>query len=1172
MNDPASREDLGREETIFNAAVQLRDACKRAIYLDLACENDPDLRVRIERLLANDAGDNFFAQPLAKSSVLAPIRPDDVAAAALSAGRQSEGERIGRYRLIQKIGEGGCGMVYMAEQEEPVRRKVALKVIKLGMDTASVIARFEAERQALALMDHLNIAKVLDAGTTETGRPYFVMELVGGVKITDYCDRNNLITRQRLDLFIQVCRAIQHAHQKGVIHRDIKPTNVLVATQDGVSIPKVIDFGIAKATQGKLTDLTVFTAFEQFIGTPAYMSPEQAQLGGLDVDTRSDIYSLGVLLYELLTGKTPFDGKELQAAGLEAMRRTIQEKEPLTPSTRLTQERLAARLAGAGKSEIANDLDWIVMKCLEKDRSRRYETASGLARDIERHLNNEPIVARPPSKLYEFQKTVRRHKVGFAAAGAVIAALTVGMIASSWQTIRARRAENRESRRKVEAQQNLYKSLVGEVRATRLARRAGYRERVFALLEQAKALEVPEKNLADLRQEAVACLGDFLGPGPTTFADFSTNIEFACLAPSGNLSAFALSDKTIHLRETQSGKEEARFAYTNEMLLALCFNYAGDQVYAITGPISTNQALPTDSCQVNVWSRDISGNWGEPKSRILPGATKGLFSTDDGVYDVIIETGPLESSREGSTGARLRLFNLTTNGFVPGYELTGRLQGQGDFSVNGDGRLLAVDWGERDDRDGSLFITFYEWGTTNNPDRLRLPGNGSLRNDVALRADGKYVFVAGEQGGAIYSVPGLERVDQFKENFGADRPIFSAGKLAFGRTQQNRIRLWDFGKREDMAMLDGPANPRCFTPDGNALLTSGSRNARLYRLSTLEKLELAPHTLSVPAVAFSPDGLRLASTAKDHSVRLSDARTGRILWEANDLPGQGQCLGFSPDGKWLAVGTWDHYLVWIRDAKTGQPLIELGQDSTQGLVPTPTAGAWNSGRALSAQFSPDGKFLATAGLATNGVRLYRLETHETSESPGCLKATLFNVAPSGASLVFAPDSRSVAFNSWNTMEPLYHWDFRGSARPRSARSHVTGSVEGCGFTPDSRYLLAIEASGAIVTLDPKTGDQIASFDVWQPQLGETAEGMRFMALSPDGSRLAVNSGSRLGVDIRDPKTGKVLYSLPEEARTVFWLAWSPDSRRLAVSRDAGDMAIWDLATIDQILARLGLEP
>src|SRR5215831_6801559 len=339
------------------------------------------------------------------------------ARAAVSPVTEKAGDRIGRYRLVEEIGHGGCGVVYMAEQEKPVRRKVALKVIKLGMDTRHVVARFDGERQALALMNHSNIAKVLDAGATETGRPYFVMELVGGIRITEYCDQHEVSTRERLELFIQVCRAVQHAHQKGVIHRDIKPSNVLVATEDGAAVPKVIDFGIAKATQGRLTDDTVFTAFEQFIGTPAYMSPEQAQLGGLDVDTRSDIYSLGVLLYELLTGKTPFDTKDLLAGGLDAMRRTIREKEPPTPSTRLKQDVAAQRVSGSGqsnirtqRSKIANDLDWIVMKCLEKDRARRYETANGLALDLQRHLDNEPVLAGPPSTAYRLGKFVSRNK------------------------------------------------------------------------------------------------------------------------------------------------------------------------------------------------------------------------------------------------------------------------------------------------------------------------------------------------------------------------------------------------------------------------------------------------------------------------------------------------------------------------------------------------------------------------------------------------------------------------------------------------------------------------------------------------------------------------------------------------------------------------------------------
>ena len=358
-------------------------------------------------------------------------------------------ERIDRYKILQELGEGGCGVVYMAEQTEPVRRRVALKVLKLGMDTKQVIARFEAERQALALMDHPNIAKVLDAGATGRGRPYFVMELVRGIRLTDYCDQNHLSTRDRLGLFMQVCQAIQHAHQKGIIHRDIKPSNILVTLHDGVPVPKVIDFGIAKATEQPLTEKTVFTAFGQCMGTPAYMSPEQAELSGLDIDTRSDIYSLGVLLYELLTGRTPFDAKELLQAGLDEMRRRIREEEPARPSTRLST------LADADLTEVAQrrqsepaklprlirgELDWIVMKCLEKDRTRRYETANGLAMDIRRHLNNEPVVACPPSAAYRFQKLVRRNKLAVAAFGAVVTALVLGLGLSTWLWLKEREA------------------------------------------------------------------------------------------------------------------------------------------------------------------------------------------------------------------------------------------------------------------------------------------------------------------------------------------------------------------------------------------------------------------------------------------------------------------------------------------------------------------------------------------------------------------------------------------------------------------------------------------------------------------------------------------------------------------------------------------------------------
>jgi len=393
-----------REAAIFDAAMELPPE-QRAAYLDQACGGDAALRQRVESLLRASGSRCEFLDPPSGSE----LRPTLQITVPLT---EKPGGRIGRYKLLQQIGEGGCGVVYMAEQTEPVRRRVALKIIKLGMDTKSVIARFEAERQALALMDHPNIAKVFDAGATDTGRPYFVMELVRGMKITDFCDEKKLSTEARLDLFIQVCHAIQHAHQKGIIHRDIKPSNILVTVNDGVPVPKVIDFGVAKATSGQqLTDKTLFTAFEQFIGTPAYMSPEQAVLTSLDIDTRSDIYALGVLLYELLTGKTPFDPKELLAIGLDEMRWTIREKEPQRPSMRVSTlpgQDLSTTAHRRGLeppklvSELRGDLDWIVMKCLEKDRARRYETANGLAADLKRHLSNEPVVACPPSKLYEF--------------------------------------------------------------------------------------------------------------------------------------------------------------------------------------------------------------------------------------------------------------------------------------------------------------------------------------------------------------------------------------------------------------------------------------------------------------------------------------------------------------------------------------------------------------------------------------------------------------------------------------------------------------------------------------------------------------------------------------------------------------------------------------------------
>jgi serine/threonine protein kinase len=436
-----------RVNAIFVEAVERSSADERRAYLDQACGDDAGLRRQVEALLgAADAAGSFLERPAAEPAATVDPGPS---------GADATGTRIGSYKLLQKLGEGGMGAVWMAEQQEPVRRRVALKLIKPGMDSAQVIARFEAERQALAMMDHPNIARVLDAGTTSgepggvsPGRPYFVMELVKGIPITLYCDQERLTLRERLQLFVPICQAVQHAHQKGVIHRDLKPSNILVAPYDGKPIPKVIDFGVAKATAQKLTERTMFTEVGSLIGTLEYMAPEQAELNNLDIDTRADVYSLGVLLYELLTGAPPFTGKQLRAAAFTEMLRLIREVEPPRPSTRLSGSAELPNIAAKRKLEprrltqvVSGELDWIVMKCLAKERGRRYETANGLARDLERYLADEPVEACPPSAGYRLRKFARKYRAALLTAAALAGLLVLGVLGSTWQAVRARHAE-----------------------------------------------------------------------------------------------------------------------------------------------------------------------------------------------------------------------------------------------------------------------------------------------------------------------------------------------------------------------------------------------------------------------------------------------------------------------------------------------------------------------------------------------------------------------------------------------------------------------------------------------------------------------------------------------------------------------------------------------------------
>ncbi len=568
--------DFHRLEQVLAGAAARSDPAERGAYLAQACGEDRELRVEVERLLAaNEQAGDFLESPAIREMQNSEggMQNGEAEAIGVQAGDTHDearllerpGTRIGHYKLLEEIGEGAFGVVYMAEQLEPVQRKVALKIIKAGMDTREVVARFEAERQALALMDHPNIAKVFDGGVTQAGRPYFVMELVQGISITEFCDKRNLATTDRLQLFVRVCHAVQHAHQKGIIHRDLKPSNILVTLIDGQPVPKVIDFGVAKALGRKLTDKTLFTGFLKMVGTPAYMSPEQADLSGVDIDTRSDIYALGVLLYELLIGVTPFDTETLRNAALEEIRRLIRETEPPRPSTRL--HTMGEHLTDVAKHRqiepealsrlVRGDLDWIVMKCLEKDRARRYETANSLAEDVQRHLDQQPVLASPPGAIYRSRKFLRRHRMGAALAGSVAVALIAALVVSVFAFAKVRQERDRALAAEQRAGTNEQKARSEADRSAQVAR---FMKDMLQGVGPSVAAGRDTTLLEEILDKTVARLGTGLTNQPAVEAELRETIGYVYWELGEHAKAESMYRRSLELLRRLRGHQHPAVA------------------------------------------------------------------------------------------------------------------------------------------------------------------------------------------------------------------------------------------------------------------------------------------------------------------------------------------------------------------------------------------------------------------------------------------------------------------------------------------------------------------------------------------------------------------------------------------------------------------------------------
>jgi eukaryotic-like serine/threonine-protein kinase len=1131
------------ERDIFTAALQHDGQAARAAYLDQACGSDAALRKRVEILLqVYDQAGSFLEGPLPKPNGTIDYQPI----------AERPGTRVGPYRLMEQIGEGGFGLVFVAEQQEPVRRKVALKVIKPGMDTREVMARFSAERQALALMDHPNIARVFDAGATESGRPYFVMELVRGIPITEYCDQHQLAPRDRLDLFITVCQAVQHAHQKGIIHRDIKPSNILVTSHDGKPVAKVIDFGVAKAINQQLSERTVYTQFAQMIGTPLYMSPEQAEMSGLDIDTRSDIYSLGVLLYELLTGSTPFDKQRFAKAAYDEIRRVIREEEPQKPSTRLSTSQAVASISAQRHMEpakltrlIRGELDWITMKALEKDRTRRYETANGLARDVQRYLADEPVEAGPPSMGYRARKFIRRHKGRVIAVGLLLATLLAGITASTIGFANASRNARIAATATEKANDDAARA-TAEAQNARAAQDQAEYEAHVANLVAADASLLAHEPLR-LRTRLDACperlrnwewryLNARADQSLVVLRGHEAKVVTAAFSPSGERIVTTSDDKSARVWDIRSGQELAVLRGHGDAVVWARFNPSGDRI--VTASLDKTARLWDAATGKEL--AVLNGHEGKLRFAAFSPSGQHIVTASDDKTARLWET---------ATGKALVILRGHEHFVV-----------SAAFSPSGDRVVTA-----------SFDKTARMWEAVTGKEVADLRGHEQFVGTATFDSAGKRVATTSDDKTArLWNAATGQELAVLR---GHDDRIWSAAFSPLGdklvtASPDKTARLWDAATGQELAVLrghDAMLNTASFSPSGDRVVTASfDKTARLWDAVTGKELAVfIGHESAVGSATFNPAGDRVVTTSFDKTARIWDTATTK---DFSVLRGHEQKVAyatFSPSGDRI-VSASDDKTARIWDAATGKTLAVLrGHElfvTSAAFSPLgdrvvtasgdKTARLWDTATGKELAVFPHEQAVRSASFNTSGDRIVTASDDKA--------ARVWDAAEGKELTVLRGHELAVTFAAFNQVgdriitaswdKTLRIWDASTGKQLDMVSAHES-SIGFPTFSPSRECFISALADRTARKWDTATGKELVIFRghekmIWHVSFSPSAD--RVVTASPD-----------MTARVWDPATGKELAVLRAHEATVRSAIFSPTGDRIVTTSEDNTVRVWD---------------